>query len=139
MLEQPVGTPVVTTLLRSWEDLANNNFLDGVKVYPKTNPTPSPVLTQEVKAFGRTGATYQATFYFTSGSGSTPFAQWKLMFERWVSFPDEIVKLSVDFGAANFEYVVGMLVNLTKGVVKTQGTTRWTVTIAIDPTSLSLS
>ena len=89
--------------------------------------------------FGRTGATYQASFYLTSAGGSTPFALWKLMVERWVANPKDIVKLSVDYGGGNFEYVEGFLENLTKGVSKAEGPVRWIITIDIAPFSIRLS
>ena len=108
-----------------------------MKIYPVKDT--GSQLTQEVTSFGRTGATYQASFYLTSGSGSTPFAQWKLMWERWVANSLEIVKLTVDYGGGNFEYVEGLLRNLTKGVSAAGGPVRWIVTINIEPTNLSLS
>ena len=61
------------------------------------------------------------------------------MFERWVSNPIEIVKLTVDYGGSNYEYIEGLINNLTKTVVAASGTVRWMVTIDIAISNLSLS
>ena len=118
-------------------DINNPNFTDGVKLYPKKDN--NGTLTQEAKTFGRTGGTYSASFLLTSGGGSTPFAQWKAIFERWNANADEVIELSVDFGATNIETVQGVIDSLTKTVRATEGQIKWIISMKIDITSLSLS
>ena len=136
-LKQPATGTVVTTTLGAIIDINNPNFIDGIKNFPVKDS--STTLTQKQKAFGRTGAEYTSSFYLTTTGGTAPFDKWKLMKERWVANSTEIVELSVDYGDSKIETVQGLLADLTKTVRGGEGPIVWIVTMAIAPTSISLS
>ncbi|MEE9446231.1 MAG: hypothetical protein V3V19_11270 [Cocleimonas sp.] len=136
-LKQPASGTVVTTILGAIVDINNPNFIDKVKDFPKKDS--SSALTQKQSSFGRTGAEYTSSFMLTNAGGTSPFAKWKLMVERWNPNSTEIVELSVDYGNSNIETVLGMLRNLTKTVRGGEGPIVWIVTLDFAVTSISLS
>ncbi len=136
-LKQPADTPQVTTTLGAFVDINDANFIDGLKRFPVKDS--SATLTMKQKSFGRTGADYASSFYLTTTGGTSPFAKWKLIKERWVANTTEICELSVDYGNSEIETVLGMLQDITRTTRGGEGPIVWIVTIAIAPTSVSLS